>query len=523
MSTRHLERAREPDRRTEQASSTAAPRWVQLRRGGTIDDYAVGLGASPAALQRLDRALLQFRAAAREATARDPHQVAASGASGSGSLPHLQRIQQAFGPHDVGGVKATVGGSAADACQSLGAEAYAYGDRVAFSSSPSLHTAAHEAAHVVQQRHGVQLKGGVGQAGDRYEQHADAVADAVVAGRSAVQLLDSFAGGGSGRAVQRQDVPLDETGPSQEEMDENTLMHHVHKLRELGVKVVVQENPHPTNPFTVYYLEPEGGGRFAYSPEELLAEAPKIIGRMEGGVAFVDAREGSGKLVPTLDKGDGAAWRFDFQLPPATQQIYIPGIGLIELETSFNATIRLKANGGDNLTMRKDDIEAKVKSEFGAMSMRVNPGEGTLSLNMGLMHPLGLAQRMTVGAQGWSVAWTINPSGLKKDIPLPGSHTVGGALWGQVKMSQKWTDCQAPAFSAALASAGYGASAMNGIEEWIVRQDPDEVCKWILIGTAATITGIALVELAAPVALVLLSEEAVVGGGTVLAGAAAAQ
>jgi hypothetical protein len=36
---------------------------------------------------------------------------------------------------------------------------------------------------VVQQRGGVQLRGGVGQPGDEYERHADEVADAVVAGR----------------------------------------------------------------------------------------------------------------------------------------------------------------------------------------------------------------------------------------------------------------------------------------------------------------------------------------------------
>jgi hypothetical protein len=40
---------------------------------------------------------------------------------------------------------------------------YATGNHVAFKGAPNLHTAAHEAAHVVQQRGGVQLKGGVGQ------------------------------------------------------------------------------------------------------------------------------------------------------------------------------------------------------------------------------------------------------------------------------------------------------------------------------------------------------------------------
>jgi hypothetical protein len=122
--------------------------------------------------------------------------VAAAGVEGAAArLPHLDTIQASFGPHDVTGVRAQVGGAGADASAALGAEAYATGDRVAFAASPSLHTAAHEAAHVVQQRAGVQLKGGVGQAGDAYEQHADAVADAVVRGESAEPLLGDADGG----------------------------------------------------------------------------------------------------------------------------------------------------------------------------------------------------------------------------------------------------------------------------------------------------------------------------------------
>jgi hypothetical protein len=53
----------------------------------------------------------------------------------------------------------------------------------------------------------VQLSSGVGQAGDAYERHADAVADLVVQGKSAAGLLDEMAGGGGGAAVQR-DVHL---------------------------------------------------------------------------------------------------------------------------------------------------------------------------------------------------------------------------------------------------------------------------------------------------------------------------
>ncbi|HUQ07563.1 MAG TPA: DUF4157 domain-containing protein [Kofleriaceae bacterium] len=127
--------------------------------------------------------------------------------SGGGALPHLDTIQRSFGKHDVSGISAHTGGHAADAAGALGAEAYATGNSVAFGSSPSLHTAAHEAAHVVQQRAGVSLKGGVGESGDVYEQHADRVADAVVAGQSAEALLDRGPSGGAsaGPAIQKKD------------------------------------------------------------------------------------------------------------------------------------------------------------------------------------------------------------------------------------------------------------------------------------------------------------------------------
>lgn len=122
------------------------------------------------------------------------HRVAAAGVSGTGGrMPHLERIQSAFGPdHDVSGINAHVGGAAGEAAAQIHARAYATGNHVAFAGEPDLHTAAHEAAHVVQQRGGVQLKGGVGTAGDPYEVHADAVADRVVRGESAAELLAPY-------------------------------------------------------------------------------------------------------------------------------------------------------------------------------------------------------------------------------------------------------------------------------------------------------------------------------------------
>ncbi|MFO0744201.1 MAG: DUF4157 domain-containing protein [Myxococcota bacterium] len=135
------------------------------------------------------------------------HAAAARGiGGGGGALPHLGAIQRAFGRHDVSDVRAHTGAGASAACDDMGAEAYATGKAVAFKGAPSLHTAAHEAAHVIQQKRGVSLKGGVGAIGDRYERHADQVADAVVQGKSAEALLDPYAAGGAGGGadVQRQ-------------------------------------------------------------------------------------------------------------------------------------------------------------------------------------------------------------------------------------------------------------------------------------------------------------------------------
>lgn len=104
-------------------------------------------------------------------------------------LPHLEQIQRSFGGHDVSRAVAHVDEAAAKRARSFGAAAYTLGNHVAFDGQPSLAISAHEAAHVVQQRAGVSLFGGIGSAGDAYEQQADAVSARVVQGRSAEDLL----------------------------------------------------------------------------------------------------------------------------------------------------------------------------------------------------------------------------------------------------------------------------------------------------------------------------------------------
>lgn len=132
-------------------------------------------------------------AAPKQATgAPSPLATAARGVVGAAApLPGTARIQALFGRHDISGVRARVGGAAEQSARTLGARAYTLGQRVGFRSAPDLRLAAHEAAHTVQQRRGVQLHGGIGRPDDPYERQADAVAERVVAGASAEPLLDA--------------------------------------------------------------------------------------------------------------------------------------------------------------------------------------------------------------------------------------------------------------------------------------------------------------------------------------------
>ncbi|MEM9452597.1 MAG: DUF4157 domain-containing protein [Myxococcota bacterium] len=134
------------------------------------------------------------------------HPIALSGLIGTSQpLPHLDVIQRSFGRHKIGHIRAHLDSNARSANREMGAIAYTLGSHVAFRSSPDLHTAAHEAAHVVQQARGVHINNGVGQPGDRYERQADAAADLVVQGRSAEGLLGDTVmtpAGGSDGALQ---------------------------------------------------------------------------------------------------------------------------------------------------------------------------------------------------------------------------------------------------------------------------------------------------------------------------------
>jgi hypothetical protein len=137
----------------------------------------------------------------------DPEQIkktAEEGVKGSGDkLPHLEKIQASFGNHDLSNIRAHIGGAAGKANHAIGAKAYTIGNTIAFKVTPDVHTAAHEAAHVLQQRGNIQLPNrGVGQVGDKYERHADSVANRVVAGQSSEDLLNHSVSNYSQRIVQ---------------------------------------------------------------------------------------------------------------------------------------------------------------------------------------------------------------------------------------------------------------------------------------------------------------------------------
>lgn len=117
-------------------------------------------------------------------------------------MPYQAELTRSFGPaHDLTSIRAHVGGAAEQSARTMGAQAYATGQDVVLPTDPSLQLVAHEVTHVLQQRRGVQLLGGVGEVGDPHEREADEVAAAVARGEA---VGDTFATGtGTDRAIQR--------------------------------------------------------------------------------------------------------------------------------------------------------------------------------------------------------------------------------------------------------------------------------------------------------------------------------
>lgn len=289
----------------------------------------------------------------------DVQSAAARGVSSPGGrLPFADEIQGSFGHHDISDVQAHVGGAAAEASAAIGARAYATGNHVAFAGAPDLHVAAHEAAHVVQQRGGVQLKGGVGEAGDLYERHADAVADKVVAGQSAEALLDELAPRGrtsvAGAAVQRVgmgDVRASEAGVDRPDTGGADHGPAAGFLRQLTAGRLVQ-SPRPLRlergrPSTVTLLP--------MSDEPLPPDAPPLPVYCKLKREGTSVAEAQGQWLPMLVVG-----------PALTLEI--PGFAEYKVELHVNAgrpgarvlTSRLKVELADEDTVAGDEGERLV-------------------------------------------------------------------------------------------------------------------------------------------------------------------
>jgi hypothetical protein len=176
-------------------------------------------GDHPADDRAEPSAAVQRRTGDSARDAPDPTAIHASARRGLATpatqLPFRDTIQRVFGRHDLSSIQAHVGPEAARSAHEMGADAYATGNHVVLGGNPDLFTTAHEAAHVIQQRAGVHCKGGVGEANDRYEQHADEVAQLVVQGKSAEALLDRDAGDSHERGgLQEPPVPAQSAAPA---------------------------------------------------------------------------------------------------------------------------------------------------------------------------------------------------------------------------------------------------------------------------------------------------------------------
>ena len=94
------------------------------------------------------------------------HQAAVVGVSGAGhAVPFAVDIQRSFGDHDISHIQAHSDAAALAGSKAMGAGAFASGNKIVLGDKQDKHTVAHEVAHVMQQRAGVQLLGGVGAVG----------------------------------------------------------------------------------------------------------------------------------------------------------------------------------------------------------------------------------------------------------------------------------------------------------------------------------------------------------------------
>jgi len=353
-------------------------------------------GGPPPASPRGPRPSLQaLFGGPRASGATDVHAVAARGvATPSSPLPFADQIQRSFGAHDVSAIQAHTGGDAAASAQAMGARAYATGPHVVLGDGADLHTVAHEAAHVVQQRGGVQLAGGVGQSGDVYERHADAVADRVVAGESAAELLGAPAPAmNRGGGVQHKLVKGNHTTVGQEYRDDRggpvlyeagteypgwyyvgqTSYYYYAETDQFCDATGTWWDPITERTFTVdqqWYVH--DGARYTYN-----------------GRAYVPAQHDTTEHVASTELGTG------FEAPLETEALTELGTGF-ETPLETEAPIETEAPMETEVPIDLDSVEVDGCSEAAIRE------EGIKDVGMAITFV-----KMYVGGQEWEKAWSL--------------------------------------------------------------------------------------------------------------------
>lgn len=117
--------------------------------------------------------------------------------------PHEEDLRRSFGPHYPEGTIAITGPAAVEANTGLGTSGLAAGGAVAFAADPSLELAAHEMAHVVQQRRGL----GAASTQD-HEEQARRIGEVTARGGSSAPLLDTLRPSQRGTPVVQGDTGL---------------------------------------------------------------------------------------------------------------------------------------------------------------------------------------------------------------------------------------------------------------------------------------------------------------------------
>ena len=322
----------------------------------------------------------------------DEMAAAAAGTSVAGEVvpfPHRAAIERAFGR----GIPASAhaGPAASEACRALGAEAYAAGGEVAFATaSPDLHTAAHEAAHVLQATAGVNRKALDGGHGDPLEVHADRAADLVVRGESASHLFGGAAA--SGQVVRRREIGAPATvGPAPAAANEGGDAPEAAGPSRSVRLTLRGPSKGPVEISGSLVLSPrEGGG--AVSGHEMSASLGRDGERIAGRIVQQLVRVGSsgdlgGLGIPELSINPGGKIEMDGTMPRGVMELTIAGdltawaegLGLIaprKVRVSIEATIGMAASVEDVGRLRQlgkaRDLVGEHADEFARAQLEMD-------------------------------------------------------------------------------------------------------------------------------------------------------